>query len=136
MLPNTAAALADWRGPDLPAEPAWRALVLDLAKAQEAGTASKIAMTLNQEMSGVRSLVIAAAREAAGLTPPFRDALLRLDGRWADPAVWGTLKRLSDGWTLSFFANALDMRIVGYDAIERQPEGRRICGYGSLLCAR
>jgi putative spermidine/putrescine transport system permease protein len=52
--------------------------------------------------------------------------LVRLDERWADPAFWGTLKRLSGGWTLSYYANALDLRIIGYDRIERQPEGRRI----------
>ena len=144
-LPNTASALADWRGPDLPMETAWQALVSDLGEAQAAGTASKIATVLNQDISGTRSLVIEAAREAADLTPPFRIALTRLDQRWANPAIWGTLKRLSAGWTFSYYANALDLRIVGYDEIERQPEGRRlylalfartlkVAGLVTLLC--
>jgi putative spermidine/putrescine transport system permease protein len=126
LLPNTAQALGDWHGPDLPAEAAWQAFVLDLRQAQAAGTASKIAAVLNQEISGARTLVIATAREAPALAPPFRDALVQRDERWADPALWGTIKRLSSGWTLSYYANALDLRVAGYDAIERQPEGRRI----------
>jgi putative spermidine/putrescine transport system permease protein len=126
MLPNTGRALADWDGPDLPMEPAWRALVLDLRSAQAAGTANKLGAAVNEHVSGGRSLIITTARQAPTLTPPFRDALVRLDERWADPAFWGTLKRLSGGWTLSYYANALDLRIIGYDRIERQPEGRRI----------
>ena len=126
LLPNTARALADWRGPDLPPEPAWEALVGDLRTAQAVGTASKLATALNQDFSGARSLVIDTARNADTLQPPFRGALTGLDERWADPAIWGTLKRLSAGWTTSFYANALDMRIVGYGELERQPEGRRI----------
>jgi putative spermidine/putrescine transport system permease protein len=126
MLPETARALEAWRGPALPDEPAWQALLADLQQAQEAGTASKIGAALNQEISGARSLVIATARQASTLAPPFREALVSVDARWADPQVWGTLKRLSSGWTLSYYANAVDLRIVGYAAVERQPDGRRI----------
>lgn len=125
-LLNTARALADWDAADLPAESAWEALVLDLRATQEAGTTSKLATTLNQDIAGIRSLVIKTGRESAALTPPFRTALTRLDERWADPMIWGTLKRLSEGLTMSYYANALDMRIAGYDRLERQPEGRRI----------
>ena len=126
MLPNTAWALAVWRGPDVPTEPAWAALVEDLRNVQAAGEASKFGLILNQEVSGGRSLVISAARAADALQPPFKNALTNLDVRWADPAIWGTLKRLSGGWTTAYFANALDHRIVGYDKIEWQPEDRRV----------
>lgn len=126
MLPNTARALAVWDGADLPLEPAWTALVGDLRDVQKAGTASKFGLILNQDVSGGRSLVIQAARAADAIHPPFRYSLVSLDARWADPAVWGTLKRLSGGWTMSYFGNALDHRIVGYDTLEWQPEDRRV----------
>ena len=42
MLPNTARALADWRGPDVPMEPAWAALVEDLRNVQAAGRSKQV----------------------------------------------------------------------------------------------
>jgi len=125
-LIDTAQALADWDGTGLPPEAAWQALVLDLKAAQEAGTASKLASALNQDISGARSLIIKAAREAGTLQAPFQAALMGLDERWGDPDLWGTLKRYAAGWTASHYANAVDLRIAGYDRIEAQPEGRRI----------
>jgi putative spermidine/putrescine transport system permease protein len=126
VLTNTAQALAAWDGTDLPPEAAWQALVLDLKAAQAAGTASKLASTLNQDISGARSLILKAAREAETLQAPFQAALTNLDERWADPDLWGTLKRYASGWTVSYYANAVDLRVTGYDQIEPQPEGRRI----------
>ena len=126
LLPTTAQALAAWDGQQLPPEPAWAALVTDLAEAGKNATASKVGAILNQETSGARSLIIATAREASELASPYQDSLVALDERWADPKLWGTLKRLTSGWTLSYYANALDLRIVGYDDVEQQPEGRRL----------
>lgn len=81
-LPETTRALAKWDGVDLPPEPAWAALVRDLAAAQQTGTASKLATALNQEVSGIRSVVIKTARESASLSPPYRAALTALDPQW------------------------------------------------------
>jgi putative spermidine/putrescine transport system permease protein len=125
-LTNTAQALAAWNGTSLPPEAAWQALVLDLKAAQAAGTASKLASALNQDISGARSLILKAARDVDTLQAPFQAALTQLDDRWADPDLWGTLKRYASGWTMSYYANAVDLRVAGYDQIEPQPEGRRI----------
>jgi putative spermidine/putrescine transport system permease protein len=126
VLSSTAEALTAWDGTDLPPEAVWHALVLDLRAAQAAGTASKLASALNQDISGARSLILKTAREAETLRAPFEAALTNLDERWADPSIWGTLKRLAAGWTISYYANAVDLRVTGYDQIEPQPEGRRI----------
>jgi putative spermidine/putrescine transport system permease protein len=125
-LTHATQALAAWDGAELPPEAAWQALVLDLKAAQRAGTASKLASALNQDVSGARSLILKTAREAETMQAPFRAALLGVDGRWADPDIWGTLKRFGTGWTISYYANAVDLRVRGYDRIEAQPEGRRI----------
>ena len=96
LAPKTAEALADWNGQGLPPEAAWEALVRDLAAAEQAGTANKLASILNQDVSGIRSVVIRTAREAANLAPPYQAALTQFDRRWAEPGIWGMIKRLSE----------------------------------------
>lgn len=126
LMPRTAEALAAWDGQGLPQEAAWEALTQDLSAAERAGMVNKLAAILNQDRSGIRSLVMATARQTISLAPPYQTALTRIDQRWADPEIWGTIKRLSEGWTLTHYANALDLRIIGYDHVERQPEGKRL----------
>lgn len=104
-IPRTAAALADWDGRGLPEEPAFAALVADLAEARAGGRDALLARYLNYRQAGIRSAIMktaAAAGELLAAGGPFRDRLIALDGRWGEPERWQIVAR-SRGWTTDFY---------------------------------
>lgn len=109
-LPRTAAVLRAWNGEDLPPEAAFRAIVEELRQAQEDQAAGAVLNRLNFEETGLRSLLLQAARAASRLAAPYRDGLVALNPRWADPALWRTFKRATGPWTSLYLLRAMDLR--------------------------
>jgi len=125
-LPQTVEALRDWDGTGLPPESAYGALVADLAAAQAQRAAGRVAVRLNYEMSGARSLVGGTARRAARLEAPYRDALIAEDARWGEPEIWTIIKRESRPLTPAYYVSAIDHRYDDDGNMVRQPEHQRI----------
>ena len=94
-LPRTVAALQQWDGKALPAEPAYQALSLDLADARKQQTLGDLSKRLNMELAGYRSLMSKTARALPFKSEPasYKDALESLDERWGDPAYWQVIRR-------------------------------------------
>src|SRR3954452_22726440 len=90
-LPQTAAALRSYSGQGLPQEAAYAAIAAELALAQEGQSIGQLSRRLNFEQAGLRALLLKTARAKNDLTPPFKDALIALDARWGDPALWQML---------------------------------------------
>jgi putative spermidine/putrescine transport system permease protein len=84
VLPQTMETLSDWDGEDLPGEETYAALVADLAIAQENRSVGQLAIRLNYELSGARSLVAGLARGADELEAPFREAVIDDNRRWGE----------------------------------------------------
>lgn len=114
-----------------PDEAAWAALALDLQEAATTKTAGIIGTRVNYELSGTRSLFTATARKAKGFAPPYREALLKADKDWADPALWGVMRQVSQPYSPNFFLAAVDLARDADGAVVRVPEDRRI--YGNLF---
>ncbi len=57
FLPKTVAALESWDGTELPDEPVYAALAQELKKLKKERTLGKVALRLNYETSGMRSLL-------------------------------------------------------------------------------
>ncbi|MBC7139149.1 MAG: ABC transporter permease [Defluviimonas sp.] len=114
-----------------PDEAAYAALAADLAAAAEARSVGVVGTRVNYEMSGTRSLFTAAGRKAGDLKPPFREALLELNGTWGDPQLWGVMRSVSSAYSANFYLAALDLARDANGDIVRAPEGRRI--YGMLF---
>ena len=114
-----------------PDEAAFAALAEDLKRAAELRALGNIGTRINYDAPGTRSLFTAAGRRADGLAPPYREALLGLDPKWADPALWAAMRAASSAHTLNFYVAALDRRVAVDGSIERQPPEQRI--YVSLF---
>ncbi|MSP81942.1 MAG: ABC transporter permease [Alphaproteobacteria bacterium] len=127
LTPRTAVALAAWDGNDLPAEPVFEALALDLKDAQKAKQAALIGRRLNYELSGARSKLIVSAKAAAKLeTGPYKEALIAADPMWGEHGTWTLLKRTTRAYTPYFFLSSIDLRYDANGEIEPVPEGEAV----------
>lgn len=130
LMHRTAEAIQDWDGQGLPDEPVWKALVLDLQETATSKEVGKVALRLNFDLPGWRSIIMGSARKAKKVDPQevgsFRDYLLDLDGKWERPEIWGSLKRLTRSFQLGFYANAVDMRFTAEGDLVRLDAEQRI----------
>ena len=125
-LPRTTAALASWTGEAVPSEPAYAALAADLAQGYAQKTVAGIATRLNQEIPGMRSLVMQTARKAETLTPPFRAAFAAIDPRWDDIATWRAMRSAAGPLTPRYLLQVLDLEREWDGGIVRVPPDRAV----------
>ncbi|MDR7124083.1 ABC transporter permease [Pseudotabrizicola sp. 4114] len=130
-MPRTTAWFAETPPGTAPDDIAWEALALDLKDAAAARSVGVVGTRVNYEMSGTRSLFTSTARRADDFEPPYRDALLAADEKWADPNLWGTMRQVSDAYSANFFLAAIDMTRDVNGKIVPMPEERQI--YVSLF---
>ncbi|MBT3438174.1 MAG: ABC transporter permease [Oceanospirillaceae bacterium] len=115
VVPDFATAIQQWDGQGLPSEATFEIFVKDLAKAKkvrEVGrTVGNMATRINYEMPGSRSLFTKSARKAGKIKQgPYKEALIKIDKKWANPQVWLTLQRASHDISPSFYVAAMDLK--------------------------
>lgn len=129
-LPSFSAAIADWdqssSADGLPDEDVFELLVKDMVIAREERTIGRAATRMNYNSSGTRSLFMGAARKAKNLEAPYKESVLALDKKWSDPALWATIKRVSNVYTSDFYLAALDRRVDEQGDVVMQGETRQI----------
>lgn len=109
-----------------PDETAWEALALDIQESAAAKTIGVVGTRVNYEMSGSRSLFTSTGRKAKSFEPPYKDALIAADKKWADPALWGTMRQVSAAYSTNFFLAAVDRTRDVEGNIVRVPEERQV----------
>ena len=109
-----------------PDEAAFEALALDIQDSAAAKTIGVVGTRVNYDMSGTRSLFTATGRKAKSFEPPYKDAVLAADGKWADPDLWGTMRQVSNAYSPNFFLSALDLTRDNNGSIVRVPEERQV----------
>ncbi len=146
VLPRTTAALRDWNRVSLPGDDVFEALVQDLRTARADRTLGVVASRLNNDYAGFRSMLSVTARRVAGDfegTP--REFVLGVDDNWGKIEPWVAIQRAAGPLTTFYLLTALDLRRDVNNAVERQPEDRRIflavfirtfwiAGLGTLIC--
>lgn len=125
-LPRTVTALQDWDGREAPDEFAFAALVEDLRAAQAERLVGRIAVRLNYEMSGARSLLTGTARRVGDLEAPYKEAVIDINPQWGDTTIWSAIKREGRRFTPSYYISALDLRYDENQNIVRQPAHQRV----------
>jgi len=118
-LPGTAAALRASRDDGLPGEDAYAAIAVELAQAQEGQSIGQLSRRLNFEQPGLRALLLKTAR--AKVEAPYKPALIALDPRWGDPALWQLLRRNTNAVTPLFLLRSLDFTLAPDGAIVAAP---------------
>ncbi len=126
ILPETVAALGDWDRAGPPGEQVFAALAADLARAREAGAATRAATRLNFEYAGGRSLLTQAAREAGNLKPPYAEAFAALDPRWQSVETWAAIALAGERFTATHYLAAADLRYAPDGRIVAEQEENQI----------
>ncbi|MCU0826219.1 MAG: ABC transporter permease [Tabrizicola sp.] len=114
--------------PANPPEEAYAALVQDLARMQTEKTTGIAGTRINYSVPGSISLFKKGAREAAELTPPFKDSLVGVDADWAKPALWRGMASAADVYTIEFYKVASDLKL-GDEGWARGADNERIYLY-------
>ena len=127
VVPDFAVAIQNWDGQGLPSEEIFEIFVKDLAIARKnrdpGHTSGNMATRINYEMPGSRSLFTKSARKVGKIKQgPYKEALIKLDKKWANPQVWLTLQRASHDISPSFYIAAMDMKYDETGAIVEAEE--------------
>jgi len=107
-------------------ESAYAALAADLALMKKEKTAGVAGTRINYDVSGTRSLFTGSARGADKLEPPFKEALIKVDKKWADPIIWRAMRSASSPWTIDFYLAANDFTRDDTGGIVAVAEGQAI----------
>lgn len=125
-LPNTVEAIETWDGEDLPDEEVYAAMVEDLIVGGENRTIGQVAVRLNYEMSGARSLFGGSARQAEDLEPPYKESLVEVNPNWGELSTWQIIQREASPVTASYYLAAVDMQYADDGGVELVGENQRI----------
>ncbi|WP_163270698.1 ABC transporter permease [Chelativorans alearense] len=126
FLPQTAAALQEWDGEDVPPEPVFQAMAADMIVGVEKRTIGRAAARINREIPGARSRMMRTAREVDEWSAPYREKFLEADERWSDLDFWRLLKRETRLVTPAYYLLALDYEYTADGEIRPRPEVYRI----------
>jgi putative spermidine/putrescine transport system permease protein len=132
LMPKTTAALENWDGKDIPDEPVFAALILDLQAGAKSREIGKVGTRLNYEKSGMRSMITGSARKSKKIKDgPYKPKILKMHKKWSDLETWTVIKRNTSKYTIGYYLNAVDMKYDKSGEIVMQPENRQI--YGKLF---
>jgi len=107
-------------------ESAYAALRDDLIAMKREKSAGEAGTRINYDISGTRSLFTGAARGAEKMQPPYAEAFLKLDKKWADPNVWRAMRSASSPFTLDFYLAANDLKRDDTGEIVSVGEGQAV----------
>ncbi len=132
ILPATATIMDTWSGSGLPDESAYAALVEDMKVAYPAKTLANAGRRLNFDHVGFYSLLLKTGRKLKKIDgPPYKEALIKLDKKWGDPAYWTVLQRGLKNITFLYLLRAIDLEYDGNNKITGVPEDQAI--YVSII---
>lgn len=112
-----------------PDEAAYAALAADFKTMKAEKTAGIAGTRVNYTLPETRSLITSTARVADDLAPPFKEAFLAQNPKWADPAVWQAMRSASSAYTADFYLISADYERAADGSIQKVPENTRIYVY-------
>lgn len=108
VLPTTLEAFEAWDKTSEPPEALYAAFFKDVTSAEKVQI-GKLSTRMNYAKPGWKSLVKRTARKLKNIKqPPYKEALIKIDKRWADSKFWLSLGIMKDQRTMGYFLNAVD----------------------------
>ena len=113
VMPRTLAAFEAWDKQSEPTEAMYQAVYDDLSAAEKTDR-GKVSVRMNYAKPGWRSLIKRTTRKLKKMEPPYKEAFLEADKRWADQEFWLSLGIMKDRVTMGYYLNAVD-KTYDYD---------------------
>lgn len=108
VLPGTIAAFEAWDKTSEPPEALYAAFVNDVLTADKFDI-GKVSTRMNYAKPGWKSLVKRTARKIKKFNGlEYKDALIKIDKRWADKEYWLSIGIMKDKTTFGYFLNSVD----------------------------
>ncbi len=127
ILPATASYMDTWSGNGLPDEAAFAALVQDIKVAYPAKTLATAGRRLNFDKVGFYSLLLKTGRRLKRINgPPYKEAFIKLDKKWGDPAYWTVFQRGLKNTTFLYLLRSIDLEYDGNNKITGVPKDQAI----------
>ena len=126
VLPLTFEELKNWDGQNVPDEPLFAAMFMDLKNADKIEI-GRVSTRMNYEKSGWKSLLKKTTRKMKNIDgPPYKDQMIKIHKRWGKVEFWQSLTAMKDPYTLGYYLNAVDLKYGYNKSIEQQPEKRQV----------
>ena len=126
VLPLTFEELKNWDGQNVPDEPLFAAMFMDLKNADKIEI-GRVSTRMNYEKSGWKSLLKKTSRKMKNIDgPPYKDQMIKIHKRWGKVEFWQSLTAMKDPYTLGYYLNAVDLKYGYNKSIEKQPEKRQV----------
>jgi len=133
VLPEFSTAIQSWdeTASEYPDEEIFEVFVNDMkaaGKNREVGrTIGNVAVRINYEIPGTASLFKSTGRKVRKLEEgPYKEALFEINKKWQNPAIWKTLKRISNDYSAGFYVAALDRTYDENGQVVLKPEKLQI----------
>jgi putative spermidine/putrescine transport system permease protein len=123
LLHHTVASLENWDGQGVPGESTFYSMAQEVLLLKANRSLGKVALRLNYEKSGMRSLLNKTARKVKRVEgDTYKEKLLSIDKRWGDREYWAVIKRLGKGVTAVHVLASFDLKLDADNKIVSQPE--------------
>ncbi len=87
----------------------------------------KASTRMNYSKSGWKSLLKKSKRKFKKIEEgPYKEQMIAIDKKWADPEYWLALGQMVDPTTMGYYLNAVDLKYDSSKNIVQQKENRRI----------
>jgi putative spermidine/putrescine transport system permease protein len=108
VFPTTLEQFEAWDKTSEPPEALYAAFVNDMKSAEKLDI-GKVSTRMNYAKPGWKSLVKRTARKVKKIKEgPYKEALIKIDERWADQKFWLSLGIMKDKRTFGYFLNSVD----------------------------
>lgn len=131
LIPDTLDLMQDWTGQDLPSSAIMNQFALDLKRLANDRTSGRLAGEVNRALPGASSVIQATARrlrnmDDADLKQNGTQALLQANQRWGDVALWHSIQRTGQAYSINQYLTALDLQKNATDGSIEARDGPRI----------
>ena len=131
LLPNTVVSMQTYNYKEgLPKEESLKILLSELKVLAAERNSGVLSEELNRMVPGFGSVIKKTSRKIKNQDiesiESYKDYLVKISKRWENPKYWMTIKRASDGFTLSYVLSALDLEFNIEGKIVQKDESLRI----------
>jgi putative spermidine/putrescine transport system permease protein len=131
LAPKTIEVLAQWKDiSKLPNEEAFKTLAYELKELQKSRLSGKFAEEVNRRLPQTGSVIKRSARKIKKVNldevKDYQALLISMHKKWGEPPIWTGIRSAGHKFTINYYANALDYKLLPNGDIVKQPEEQRV----------